>query len=221
LSSGKRKSASARTATGGISRLAKNLMDIRLLLVSHATTVALRAARFPDDDPLDSRGLADTRAARAGLRLPSEAIAFTSPAACARDTALALGLAATIADPLADVNYGHWRGQKLAAIAAQTPHELAAWTRDPDAAAPGGESFVQVVQRVGNWLDAVSDEPIDSSSDTRNMIAVTHTPVIRAAIVHALGAAPAVFSRIEIAPLSGVELRRSARGWTWWPARQP
>ena len=44
------------------------------------------------------------------------------------------------------------------------------------------------------------------------------TAVIRAAIIHALGASPAIFSRIEITPLSMIELRRSRRGWTWWPA---
>jgi hypothetical protein len=32
--------------------------------------------------------------------------------------------------------------------------------------------------------------------------------------------APAVsFAHIEIAPLSVVEIRRSARGWAWWPAQ--
>ncbi|MDI7047409.1 histidine phosphatase family protein, partial [Escherichia coli] len=59
---------------------------------------------------------------------------------------------------------------------------------------------------------------MQNPQNAQNVVAVTHAPVIRAAIVHALGASPAIFSRIEIAPLSMIELRRSRRGWIWWPA---
>jgi broad specificity phosphatase PhoE len=195
-------------------------MDIRLLLISHASTAAMRAARFPADDPLDARGLAEAGAARARLSIPDDAAVFVSPAACARETASALGLSATVQQGLADVDYGLWRGRRLADLALEAPQELGAWTHDPDAAAHGGESFSQLVKRVGRWLDTLDDALSEESRKTQNVIAVTHAPVIRAAIVYALGASPAVFSRIEIAPLSTVELRRSQRGWTWWPASQ-
>lgn len=214
-------------------------MDLRLLLISHAATAAQRAGRIPADpagaDSLDARGIADTAAARARLALPGDAIAFVSPAACARETASALGLAATVEPKLADMNYGRWHGQKLIDIAATAPDQLAAWTRDPDAAPHGGESFSQLVIRLGAWLDtqhvadpAALDESTGAGSNPgsaprtsthmRNLVAVTHAPLLRAAIVHALGATPAIFPRIEIAPLSVVELRRSPRGWTWRPA---
>ncbi|WP_434112536.1 histidine phosphatase family protein [Paraburkholderia caffeinilytica] len=193
-------------------------MDIRLLLISHASTAAMRAARFPADDPLDARGLAETAAARERLSIPDDAAVFVSPAACARDTASALGLSATVQQGLADVDYGLWHGRRLADLALEAPQDLSAWTHDPDAAAHGGESFSQLVKRVGRWLDTLDDASSEESRKTQNVIAVTHAPVIRAAIVYALAASPAVFSRIEIAPLSTVELRRSLRGWTWWPA---
>jgi broad specificity phosphatase PhoE len=230
-------------------------MDTRLLLISHASTAALRAGRFPADDPLDARGLAEAGAARARLSIPDDAAVFISPAVCARDTASALGLGAaalgqgaSVDEGLADMDYGLWHGRRLADLAVEAPHDLAAWTHDPDAAAHGGESFSQLVKRVGQWLDALNDalsegvtratdrasndgtsEPGNHTSgektsvipsNTQNVVAVTHAPVIRAAIVHALGASPVVFPRIEIAPLSMVELRRSRRGWTWWPASQ-
>lgn len=203
-------------------------MDIRLLLISHASTAAMRAGRFPADDPLDARGLAEAAAARARLSIPDDAAVFVSPAVCARDTASALGLgaAASFDEGLADMDYGLWHGRRLADLAVEAPHDLAAWTHDPDAAAHGGESFSQLVKRVGQWLDALNGALRDTLSEgvipgnTHNVVAVTHAPVIRAAIVHALGAPPAVFPRIEIAPLSMVELRRSRRGWTWWPASQ-
>jgi broad specificity phosphatase PhoE len=203
-------------------------MDTRLLLVSHAATAAQRAGRFPADDPLDARGRAEAEAVRTRLVLPADTAVFTSPAACARDTAAALGLSATPADALADIDYGKWRGQRLADIADEAPHELAVWTRDPDIAPPGGESFAQLVRRIGEWLDAqqadvrscnaVNEASFVASAHGRTIVAITHAPLLRAAIVHALGASPDVFCRIEIAPLSIVELRHSRRGWTWWPA---
>jgi broad specificity phosphatase PhoE len=217
-------------------------MDTRLLLVSHASTAAMRAGRFPADDPLDARGLAEAGAARARLAILHDAVAFVSPAVCARDTASALGFSATVQQELADMDYGLWNGRRLADLAAEAPQDLAAWTHDPEAAAHGGESFSRLVKRVGEWLDALSDGATDRDRDTssdesndskthasaaktsriprdaQNIVAITHAPVIRAAIIHALGASPHVFSRIEIAPLSVVELRRSRRGWTWWPA---
>ncbi|PRX22425.1 broad specificity phosphatase PhoE [Paraburkholderia sp. BL18I3N2] len=194
-------------------------MDTRLLLVSHASTAAQRAGRFPADDPLDARGIAEAHAARLPPAMADNALAFVSPAACARETAAALGLAASVEAGLADLNYGKWQGRRLADLAADAPQDIAAWTRDPEAAPHGGESFSQLVKRVGEWLEASSDGEMDGASTRpRDVIAVTHAPVLRAAIVYALGASPDIFSRIEIAPLSMIELRRSPRGWTWWPA---
>lgn len=131
-------------------------MNLRLLLVSHAPTAAMRAGRFPADDPLDARGLGEAQAARARLSFADNASAFVSPAACARETALALGLAAKVDAALSDVDYSQWRGQRLNNLAAQAPDALAAWTHDPDAAPHGGESFSQVVKRIGEWLDAIA-----------------------------------------------------------------
>ena len=201
-----------------------NRMDARLLLVSHASTAAQRAGRFPADDPLDARGFAQAKAARARIMLPDDAAVFVSPAACARETASALGLAATIDDMLADMDYGSWHGRRLADLAVDAQAALAAWTRDPDAAPHGGESFSQLVKRMGTWLDARPLAISGSSSTTskanpaRDIVAITHATLLRAAVVHALGASPAVFARIDIGPLSVIELRHSQRGWTWWPA---
>ena len=191
-------------------------MQTRLLLISHAATAALRSGRFPTDDPLDARGLAQVAACRARMMsLAGEADAvFCSPAACARDTAEGLGFTAVPVEALADMNPGQWRGRRLADIASEEADALAAWAREADAAPPDGESFAAVRLRVGAWLDALE---LDHSSMA---VAVTHAAVIRAAIVHALGASPESFARIEIAPLSVVELRCSIRGgWTWWAAQ--
>src|SRR4051794_7038236 len=133
-------------------------MNLRLLLISHAPTAAMRAGRFPADDPLDARGLADAQARLSHLShlaAFNEAPAFVSPAACARDTASALGLNAKVDAALADIDYGNWTGRRLADLAAQAPIDLTAWMRDPDAAPHGGESFSQAVKRIGEWLDTL------------------------------------------------------------------
>ncbi|WP_341317409.1 histidine phosphatase family protein [Paraburkholderia sp. IMGN_8] len=79
------------------------------------------------------------------------------------------------------------------------------------AASHDGESFVEVLARVRTWLDALGD--------TGTVVAITHASIIRAAVFHVLNASPAAFSRIEVAPLPVVELRRSTRGWAWWPTQ--
>ncbi|PCE27463.1 histidine phosphatase family protein [Paraburkholderia acidicola] len=182
----------------------------RLWLVSHAATAAMRSGRFPADDPLDARGHTDAHAYRAQLEVPGDALVFSSPARCARETATALNLTADIAPALADMHYGRWHGQRVADIATDELPMLSAWSTDPTAAPPGGESFAAVSTRVAQWLDQLADVPA--------VIAITHAVVIRAALLHALRAPLATYTRIEIAPLSRIELQRSTRGWVWWPA---
>jgi broad specificity phosphatase PhoE len=192
-------------------------MTTRLLLISHAATAAMRGGRFPGEEALDAfdvhnvRDQAAVAALRERLPVVGDAFVFSSPAACARDTAQALGLVAQVDTGLADAHPGHWSGRRLAEFAVDEAPALAAWSSDPHAAPHGGESFGAVLARVGAWLEGLEDSDI--------IIAVTHAAVMRAAIIHALDAPPASFPRIEIAPLSVVELRRSARGWRWWPGQ--
>lgn len=187
-------------------------MRTRLILISHAATPAMREGKFPSDDPLDARGVAAAVAWRERTTIEAEALALSSPAACALDTARAMGLAVCTASELRDADYGEWRGLRLAGMTGEAHLQVEAWTRDPHATPPGGESFEQVRARVGRWLDTLDA--------TRDVVAITHACVIRAAVLHALDAPSSSFNRVEIAPLSVVELRRSGRGWVWWAARE-
>jgi broad specificity phosphatase PhoE len=196
-------------------------MQTRLWLISHAATAAQRSATFAGaDESLDARGLAEATAYAKHTRFASDGahavLALTSPAACARDTARALGLTAASAPELADTHYGEWQGRRIADVAAQAPQALDAWLRDPAAAPPGGESFDAVVARVGAWLDKLAaNHPADLA-----VVAITHAAVLRAALIHVLRAPAAAFTQIEIAPLASIELRHSRHGWTWWPGTQ-
>ncbi|TAL94069.1 MAG: histidine phosphatase family protein [Paraburkholderia sp.] len=197
-------------------------MQTRLLLVSHPATRAMRVGAFPADDPLDPRALDALRAWHGRALIVAQGVeaaqVFRSAATCVRETAEALGLEAQIAPALSDADAGEWRGRRLHELAATQPEALAAWSRSPDAAPSAGESFRVVLARVGAWLDALAPSSSASPAGGMQVIALTHAVVIRAALIHVLGAPAESFGRIEIAPLSIVELRRSREGaWTWWP----
>lgn len=183
-------------------------MTARLILICHASTDAVRRSAFPADEPLDDKGTAQATALAASV--PRADCIWTSPELRARQTAAALGLDATAQPALRECDYGSWMGCAFADVLARDPEGIAAWLRDPAATPHGGESLVNLMQRVGEWLDA------EKAAD-RTAIVITHASVIRGAIVHALGAAPQSFWRIDIAPLSVTRLSATqARGNARW-----
>jgi broad specificity phosphatase PhoE len=187
----------------------------RLLLLRHAPTAATRGAAFPADEPLDERGRA--AAALLAATLPSRRAALSSPALRCRETAAAAGLEELAIEPdLVECDFGAWTGRTLADVHAAEPDAAIAWMTDPDAAPHGGESLTAFAGRVGGWLDAQAAE--DGCA-----VAITHGGVVKAALVHALGAPPAAFWRIDAAPLAITELHARDGRWTVtrvnWTAR--
>src|SRR5271157_1136923 len=69
-------------------------MSVRLTLICHASTSAVRNAAFPLDEALDPQGQAKASALVANLRAADSAL--TSPALRARQTAAALNLDAKV-----------------------------------------------------------------------------------------------------------------------------
>lgn len=169
----------------------------RLTLVSHAMTDAMAAGRFPDDEPLSEIGR------RQAGPMHTAARALAGPELRTRQTAELLGLRACTESLLADLDCGHWRGRDLCDIA---PTELQAWLRDPVLAPHGGESIVELIDRVATWLT--------QHGDAGKTVAVTHPAVIRAAILAALDAPPKSFWRIDIAPVSQTVLHHRDGAWT-------
>lgn len=194
-------------------------MRVRLLLFSHAATPAQRAGRFPADEALDARGRAETEAWLAQQSAaPWQAAGtqiYVSPAQIAQDTAALLAPAPQVIAALADQDYGRWQGQTLANVAAADAQALTAWMQYADAPAGGAESFAQLCARVGEWMDEVAH----AASSPQSLIGISHAPVLRAAIIHAAGLPHTAFGRIEIPPLSRVELRCFNGRWAWWPAQ--
>jgi broad specificity phosphatase PhoE len=181
-----------------------------VLLVASAPTPALRRAVFGGDDDLDEGGL------RAALVLmtgsgpfagagPSDTV--SSPGRAALQTARAAGREPVAEAALADCAYGRWQGRPLAEVADAEPDAVQLWLTDPSAAPHGGESFAEVVARVGAWLDA-------RMACGRRIVAVTPGTVVRAALVHALGLPIVAHRRLDVAPLSVTRLRARSGRWT-------
>jgi broad specificity phosphatase PhoE len=174
---------------------------VRLTLVSHAMTDATAAGRFPTDEPLNSLG---HRQADATVELGVIDAAYCGPEKRVRQTAELLGLSAVVEPQLADLDFGSWRGGVLGGV---LPADLAVWLTDPTRAPHGGESVVDLVNRVHRWMDGLV-------STRGRLVAVTHPAVIRAAILVALDAPAKSFWRIDIAPLSRTAMHFRGQAWT-------
>ena len=172
----------------------------------HAPTRATRAASFPDDEPLDRRGR--SQAASLAASLPAQHELLCSPSSRCRETARAAGLGEPLVQPeLAECDFGAWTGRTLAELHESDPDAVAAWMTDADACPHGGESLAAFAMRVGLWLDAQAG--LEGSA-----VAITHGGVVKAALVHALGAPIAAFWRLDVSPLSITELHARDGRWT-------
>ena len=79
---------------------------------------------------------------------------------------------------------------------------------DPDAApARRRDADARSRARVGGWLD-------EQARATARAVAITHGGVVKAAVVHALGAPLEAFWRIDAAPLAITELHAHDGRWT-------
>ncbi|GIH68240.1 histidine phosphatase family protein [Sphaerimonospora thailandensis] len=179
-------------------------MTARVILITHAETAATLAARFPDDDALTARGR--EAAIAASRALPAIDGGCAGPERSCMQTAAALGLDVVPEPELRDLDVGDWRGRRLQEIEAEQPAELLGWLTDSRAAPHGGESVCQLIDRVAGWLET-------GAEGRSRIVAVTHQAVVRAAVLHALGAPPSVFWRIDARPLSQTRLSRHGGRW--------
>jgi broad specificity phosphatase PhoE len=179
-------------------------MSVRLTLICHAGMPAPGTVAFFQDEPADPGQLA--RAAGMTPALGRVARLWTAPERRTRQTAEILGPDATIMPALRDCDFGRWQGRRLDEIGAQDPEGVAAWLADMASVPHGGESLLGVLGRVGELLDG--------HREPGHTVAVTHPAVIRAAIVHSLGAPPRSFWRIDVEPLAAADLRHNNGRWT-------
>ncbi len=165
---------------------------IRLTLLCHALTQAQKTGYLhcAEDGilPLAQPPAVDL----SGVQL------LTAPERRACETAAWLSGPVQIEPALADCDLGCWQGMALKQLQAEQPQALAHWLEDPASAVHGGESFTALCQRMAAWL-ATFDRP-------GKWLAVTHPMVVRAVLVQVLGCPMSAGQRIDVLPLSRLEL---------------
>ena len=178
---------------------------MRVTLVCHASTSAVRTASFPADEPLDRHGRVQTER-MAGTTARTDDVRCAPSQRC-RQTVEALGLVAAVDPGLAGCDHGNWTGRSLAEVGSADPIGLTSWLSDPQFRGHGGESLADLMVRVGIWLDERTDPP-------HSVLAVCDAAVIRAAVAHVLHATPRSVWRIDVAPLSTTLLVGEPGRWS-------
>lgn len=174
-----------------LTRLRKNcLKATRLSLIAHGPTAAQRAGRFANEgEPIIAGALPTLRAGGMLLCAPEQRC---------RDSARLLG-EPQVCGALRECNFGRWQGMGLHDIQQAEPAALVQWLHDPGAAPHGGESFSDVCERVGQWLDALHPG---------QYTVITHPWVLRAAFAQGLQLPAANVMRIDIEPWAHLRMTK-------------
>lgn len=178
-------------------------------LLRHGAVVGGERFRGAADDRLSARGLAQMRAAVAGLKgwpggrsLPYDAL-FSSPARrCAepaRELAARHGLPLALLPELSERRFGAWENRR----AGDLPNaELKRFWDDPAGfTPPGAEPFEALRERVLRGWDRILEHRTDFP------LVVTHGGVIRVILGQILDLSAAAMIRIEVPPACRTRLR--------------
>lgn len=172
----------------------------RLTLICHARTVAQKLARFPADEPVEMVWQSAKCSRRGSSKVAPRLLC--GPEARTRQTAELFGSDAQVVEALRDCDFGRWQGLRITDLQKTEPDALVAWLEDPHSAPHGGESVVQLGERVAAWLATLEATP-------GHIVAITHPYLVRAALTHVLQSA--AFNLIDVEPLSAIELRFTGR----------
>ncbi len=136
--------------------------------------------------------------------LPENAICVHSSLQRSKQTLDAIvGAGLSSSEPLVELglseqNFGDWHGHPYADIPAlAAPHHHRFWFTSVDHRPPGGESYIDLTQRVTAVIDRLS-----RTHSGRDIIAVAHGGTIRSALGYALGLQPANCHGFQIDNLS-------------------
>jgi probable phosphoglycerate mutase len=170
------------------------------VLLRHGDTELSPEHRFSGlrDFPLSANGTRQAKAAacRLAAGAPIDAV-VSSPLrralATAAIAASELGLTAVVDDDLRETDFGDWDGFTLAEIQERWPEAAAAWRRDPEQAAPGGESFADTAHRVNRACDRLLLE-----HDGQTVLVVSHVTPIKILLCRALSVPLATLYRLYL-----------------------
>jgi len=166
-----------------------------LIVVRHGRTEAnasglLLGRRL--DPALDDLGR--RQAAALAAALPGAARVVSSPLQRAQETASAFGRPVEVDDRWVELDYGTLDGTPLRDVPADV---WAAWRADPSLAPGGGESLVDLGERIRAACADLLEE-----AERADVIVVTHVSPVKAALAWALGVGDEVSWRAYVAPAS-------------------
>lgn len=181
----------------------------RLLLLRHGQTELSVQRRYSGRGNPELTEVGRSQAADAARYLAQKggiAAVISSPLHRAHATATAaadaLGLSVVIDENLTETDFGEWEGLTFPEAAKNHPDVHGRWLRDTSLAAPGGESFDEVGQRVRRARDRIVAEYPGAT-----VLVVSHVTPIKTLLRLALDAGPSILYRmhLDLASLSIAE----------------
>ena len=160
-----------------------------IYFVRHAPVIKEPGHVPPADPPIQKL---DYRLEQVASMLPRQARWHVSPLLRAHQTAELLApllepVSMTEDENLAEMDLGEWAERPVAEVWKEIERgPLHNWSFvTAELQPPGGDSFATLMTRVGSWMDQAA-----ASFTHEPQIVITHSGVIRAALAHALHAAP-------------------------------
>ena len=148
-------------------------------------------------------------------RLPRPAAWKVTPLSRTRRTAEAIVAAGyprtepEVEPDLIEQSLGEWQGLPHAELRARlTLPKHAFWPLGGHERPPGGETLVEVIERVGAALERLAAQHQDA-----DVVIVSHGGAIRAAVAHCLRIGPDNALHLSVQNLSLTRLERSLEGW--------
>ena len=177
-----------------------------LVLVRHGVTPHTTGRRFSgglggDNPGLSEEGRAQIAEAATWLTELREHVSdvICSPVRRTRESAeiiaAELDLPLTEEPGFAEMEFGEWDGKSFTEVAANDKQRLDTWFSDMAASPPGGESFVEVRERVLAGL-----ERLLTAHAGKTVVVVSHVTPIKTLVAHALGLPLEALFRMELSP---------------------
>ncbi|MGB3697040.1 MAG: histidine phosphatase family protein [Gordonia sp. (in: high G+C Gram-positive bacteria)] len=174
----------------------------RIILLRHGQTQLSVDRRYSGRGNPELTDLGRRQAAAAADRLATGALGpidavLSSPLARTMTTARAvaeqIGADVQVAEGVIETDFGAWEGLTFAEAAARDPELHRRWLGDVEAAAPGGESFAAVGERI-----ALAREDILERFAGRSVLVVSHVTPIKTMLRDALGVGPELLFRLHL-----------------------
>ncbi len=170
----------------------------RWLLVRHGETEWNKAGKIQGhtDIPISAAGRVQVGALRERLRAATFDAVYTSDLVRCTDTAALILQGRTVTPELApelrELDYGDWEGKTMAQVQESWAEAHDEYRRlDPNFKAPGGESFFDLMSRVGAWTDRVR-----ASAGDGTILIVAHGGSVRMMALHLMGLDWSAFRRL-------------------------